>query len=76
MIALIETGNEPDVKDSYGHTLLAWAVRNGHKAMMKNRRQSQGISSNSGCLTTEDTPSSASVSEHRKPFRSVAETCI
>jgi len=66
MIALLETGHEPNGKDTYGHTPLAWAVRNGHEAVVKYRRQPQGMSSHSRCLTTGDTPPRASVSEHHK----------
>jgi len=33
--ALLENGHDPDVKDSFGQTLLCWAAQEGHEAIVQ-----------------------------------------
>ena len=35
MIALLQNGHDPNVKDSYGQAPLSWTARNGHDAVVK-----------------------------------------
>ncbi|KAF2183575.1 ankyrin [Zopfia rhizophila CBS 207.26] len=35
IIALLNSGHDPDIKDTYGWTPLLWAARNGHEAVVK-----------------------------------------
>ena len=34
-LTLLNSGRNPDLKDSYGKTPLSWAAENGHEAVVK-----------------------------------------